>query len=450
MPRSIFSWDDFKLLMQYPHLIGHLAGFKDLTPLHSHWIKLCHDSKSDVCLMASRASYKSTAVDIIGQIYSMIKYPDSTTCIIRKTITASSEVVKAVRDISETPVIYELMRFAYFADADGNVPSNAEWHYKTRKDGKIDLSVRQSVTPECTFEALGLDSKITGRHYDAGICDDVVDINDRLHSVEREYTKLIIAEVRSNVIKKTGHTAVVGTKWFSSDLFSVLEQEGIPMEVYPWQMLPFIPPEAIEKARKSQTPAMFACNYELRYDSGADCLFKDPHMGSWDHAHNTNVICHVDPAFGGDDANGISILAKMPNGKINVVGWRKEGHVKELIPFIFQKMKFYGAKDIYMEKNSDKGYTLDAIMEHPLASSYGIWPHEYTESMNKQLKISTILYDRWDHLQFAEDTDPNYLAEIGDWSNATKDHDDCADSLASGLMQGGFAAGCMSWRNLYK
>ena len=319
MPRSIFSWDDFKLLMQYPHLIGHLAGFKDLTPLHSHWIKLCHDSKSDVCLMASRASYKSTAVDIIGQIYSMIKYPDSTTCIIRKTITAASEVVKAVRDISETPVIYELMRFAYFADADGNIPSNAEWHYKTRKDGKIDLSVRQSVTPECTFEALGLDSKITGRHYDAGICDDVVDINDRLHSVEREYTKLIIAEVRSNVIKKTGHTAVVGTKWFSSDLFSVLEQEGIPMEVYPWQMLPFIPPEAIEKARKSQTPAMFACNYELRYDSGEDCLFKDPHMGVWDHAHATNVICHVDPAFGGDDANGITIIAKIPNGKPNVI-----------------------------------------------------------------------------------------------------------------------------------
>ena len=253
-----------------------------------------------------------------------------------------------------------------------------------------------------------------------------------------------MAEVRANVVKKTGYTAIIGTKWSSSDLFPVLEQEGIPMEIYPWQMLPFIPPEAIEKARKSLTPAMFACNYEMRYDSGEDCLFEDPHMGVWDHAHATNIICHVGPAFGGDDANGITLIAKIPNGKINVVGWRKEGHIKDHIPFIFQKMKYYGAKDIYMEKNADKGYTLEAIMEHPLAQTYGIWPHEYTESMQKQLKISTILYDRWNHLQFSEDTDPDYLSEITDWSNATKDHDDCADSLASGLMQGGFAAGCSS------
>lgn len=448
--KSIYTWNDFKIFMKYPHLIGHMAGMKDLTELHSKWIHDVHDSKKDFSMMASRSSYKSSSIDTIGSIYHMIRYPEETCAITRKTYTAAAEVIKAVADITDMPAIHELMRFAFFADEDGNVPSGCDWKFRTRKEGKLNLSVRESVTPECSLEALGLDSKVTGRHYDFCICDDIVDINDRLYQATREYTKMMMGEIRSNVVKKTGHTAVIGTKWARDDAFDVLEREGVLTadNIYPWQRLPFIPASAIEDARRKQTPALFACNYELRYDSGSDCLFKDPRIGDWDFKHVKNVICHVDASYGGEDGNGITLIGSLPGDKLCVVGFKRPGHVKDHLDFICRMMQKYGAKTLYLEDNSDKGYTGDSILSNPIAKKYGIWIESYHETMQKQNKISSVLYDNWANIVFSRETDADYLCEITDWNEKTKNHDDCPDSLASALLRGNFSIN--DWRSLWK
>jgi len=448
--KSIYTWDDFKLFMKYPHLIGHLAGMNDLTAVHSKWIHDAHDGNTDFSLMACRASYKTSAIDIIGGIYRMMKYPEETMAITRKTYTAASEVVKSISDISDMPAVHELMRFAFFADRNNDIPVDCDWKFRTRKEGKLNLSIRESSTPECSIEALGLDSKVTGRHYDFCICDDIVDINDRLYQASREYTKLMMGEIRSNVVKKTGHTSIIGTKWARDDAFDVLEREGVLTtdNIYPWQKLPFIPIEAIDKARVSQSPALFACNYELRYDSGSDCLFKEPKKGAWDFKHVTNVICHVDASYGGEDNNGITLLGVLPNEKIMAVGFKRSGHVKDQLDFICQMMQHYGAKTLYLEDNSDKGYTGDSILSNSIAKKYGIWIESYHETMQKQNKISSVLYDSWNKIMFADETDAEYLCEITDWNEKTKGHDDCPDSLASALLRGKFAYS--GWKSLYQ
>lgn len=448
--KSIYTWEDFKILMKYPHLIGHLAGMNDLTFIHSDWIHNAHDSTKDFSMMACRSSYKTSAVDIIGGIYHIIKYPEETMAITRKTYTAAAEVVKSISEISDMPVIHELIRFAFFADRNNDIPSNCDWKFKIRKEGKLNLSVRESSTPECTIEALGLDSKVTGRHYDFCVCDDIVDINDRLYQSSREYTKLMMGEIRSNVVKKTGHTAVIGTKWARDDAFDVLEKEGVLTSdnIYPWQKLPFIPVSAIEDARKKQTPALFACNYELRYDSGSDCLFKEPRMGEWDYKHAAHTICQVDASYGGADNNGITILCQLPGNKIGAVGFKRSGHVKDQLDFICRTMQLYGAKTLYLEDNSDKGYTGDSILNNPVAKQYGIWIESYHETMQKQNKISSVLYDNWSNIIFAKETDSDYLCEITDWNEQTKNHDDCPDSLASGLLRGNFSLN--NWMVLYQ
>ena len=448
--KSIYTWDDYYLFMKNPHLIGYLAGMNDLQPIHSKWIHDVHDSHDDFSMMACRASFKTSAIDIIGALYRMMKEPDSTMAITRKTYTAASEVIKAIRDISEMPAVHELMRFAFFADNNGDISPKSDWKYKTRKDGKIDLSVRESSTPECTVEALGLDSKITGRHYDFCICDDIVDINDRIYSASREYTKLIMAEIRGNVVKKSGHTAIIGTKWARDDAFDVLEREGVLTadNIYPWQSLPFISEESIDKARRAQTPALFACNYELRYDSGSDCLFKEPIMKPWDFKHATNIVCHIDAAYGGADNNAITILCSLPKGRIGVAGFRRSGHIKDVMDFACRRMQYYSAKKLLMEDNSDKGYTVDQAEDMAREKHYSIWTEGYHETMNKQNKISSILYDNWDKLVFANETDAEYLCEITDWNETVTNGDDCPDSLASGLLHGGFIN--EDWRDLYK
>ena len=58
----------------------------------------------------------------------------------------------------------------------------------------------------------------------------------------------------------------------------------------------------------------------------------------------------------------------------------------------------------------------------------------YSESMNKFLKISTHLRSNWKNIIWLEDTDPEYINEILDYSEFAE-HDDSPDSAASLLRK---------------
>ena len=106
---SPFDWDKVQTLIEHPHLIGHLCGKTLLTEEHSRWIVWMHNTKEDSLLQASRGSYKTTAVIEIGLIYRLMRNPNATMAIVRKSYTAAAEVIKAVCEIMETPVIKELL-----------------------------------------------------------------------------------------------------------------------------------------------------------------------------------------------------------------------------------------------------------------------------------------------------------------------------------------------------
>ena len=56
--------------------------------------------------------------------------------------------------------------------------------------------------------------------------------------------------------------------------------------------------------------------------------------------------------------------------------------------------------------------------------------HGYHESMNKFVKISTYLRKHWKNIVWFEETDPEYINEILDYSEFAE-HDDSPDSAAS-------------------
>ena len=58
----------------------------------------------------------------------------------------------------------------------------------------------------------------------------------------------------------------------------------------------------------------------------------------------------------------------------------------------------------------------------------------YSESMNKFLKISTYLRRDWKKTIWLQDTDPEYINEILDYSEFAE-HDDSPDSAASLLRK---------------
>ena len=140
---------------------------------------------------------------------------------------------------------------------------------------------------------------------------------------------------------------------------------------------------------------------------------------------------------------------ELPNNKIAMVGFIWHKHIDDLIQEIYEKMVFYKARQLHMEENADKGSSLQKILAHPLSKTYSILGNSYNESQNKQVKIATHLHDRWYHILWSPDTHQDYLNQICDWTENSKDFDDAPDSAASLLREAGFT-NKSNWRNLYK
>ena len=59
----------------------------------------------------------------------------------------------------------------------------------------------------------------------------------------------------------------------------------------------------------------------------------------------------------------------------------------------------------------------------------GVYASGYTETMNKFVKIATILKKWWPKIRFLEGTDQEYIDQILDYTE-NAEHDDAPDSAA--------------------
>ena len=107
-----------------------------------------------------------------------------------------------------------------------------------------------------------------------------------------------------------------------------------------------------------------------------------------------------------------------------VFGKRFSKHVDDCLPEIMAYREMYRAGSITCEDNGDKGYLKKELRK------MGVVAHGYHESMNKFVKISTYLKKHWSDILFVQDTDPEYINEILDYTENAA-HDDAPDSLAS-------------------
>ena len=91
-------------------------------------------------------------------------------------------------------------------------------------------------------------------------------------------------------------------------------------------------------------------------------------------------------------------------------------------------MQHYRLGSIAVEKNADKGYVADMLRKE------GLFVDEYNETTNKFIKISSYLKQEWANIRFVEETDPDYINEILDYTENAA-HDDSPDSLSSLLRK---------------
>lgn len=415
--------DEFlRILIDQPHYLGWLIGKDKLTPLHSEWIKYVWDNPNgeNKALMAFRGGYKSTSIDVVGIIRNFLINPNERIALVRKSMTDASTIVDSVRQAMQIPVLKEVFKFAH-----GFYPKAT-----VAKEGKLRYNFKMTVTPEVSLTAFGMDSSLTGFHFDRILCDDIITLKDRISKAEREHTKEIVRELATNIIDPGKPIMFIGTPWHNDDAWNEINSY-CPIAMYSINEYNFLGEKAIEEKRKTTTPFLFSANYELELRKDTSLMFTDPlYAEGWNY-NNRYVYAHIDAGYDGSDYCALTFLSPTDSHDLTIakkfqgVGFCYPGHVKTWMEEIVRYYKRYKARAIYLETNADKGYLAEALKRK------GLNVRTYHERENKDIKISTNLYEYWNKIYWSPNTDDEYLNMIMDYRPGTKEHDDCPDSCAS-------------------
>lgn len=411
---------DIDFIAENPHVLGHLVGKEKLTPLHSDWIKYIWATDEDRALQAHRGSYKTTSISAIGPVWWWIFNPEDRIGLIRKSFSDAADVGNTIATIMETPIIKEIFKFVH------GMPLK----FRTRQYGKLNFSFKQQASPEGSFTALGLNGGITGKHFDRILLDDFVTLEDRISKAEREKTKEILREIMNNIIDPGKPVSFIGTPWHRDDAWTIVPVTPAKFNVDRCQILT---PELIAEKKRKTTPFLYAANYELKLDTDKSKMFQDPTLNvPWDFRDGT-AYAHLDASYDGNHYSALTIMAKKKNGRIQAVGFTDPGNVKDWLAHIKKMYRKYYVSTLYNETNPDKGYTADSL-ETTDSTGDGIDVTRYAEKRNKHIKISTHLYEAWDLIDWAPETDKEYLNQILDYSEGMEP-DDAPDSAASLLAE---------------
>lgn len=399
------------LLWNEPYKIGHWVGFKDLTTLHNEWLRSFLYVDDDQTLLAHRGSYKTTDLSLFLAIHTVIR-PNENVMFFRKTDDDVAEVLIQTQKILKSGCMQEIINAIYSVDLRFLRENNSEIHTNLCTSTK---GVSQVV-------GLGIGTNITGKHADIVVTDDIVNLKDRISKAERERTKTQYMELQ-NICNRGGRFINTGTPWHKEDAISIMPN----VRKYDCYSTGLITRDKLEKLRQSMSDSLFAANYELHHIADKNAMFKNPQF-----TKDENLIyggqAHIDAAYDGEDGTAYTIMKQMKDGRIIGFGKRWDKHVDDCLPEIGTYHKRFRAGSVSCEKNADKGYLAKELR------GLGYHVDAYSESMNKFLKISTYLRKNWGKIVWLEDTDPEYINEILDYSEFAS-HDDSPDSAASLLRK---------------
>lgn len=395
------------LLWNEPYKIGHWVGFKDLTTLHNEWLRSFLYADADQTLLAHRGSYKTTDLSLFLAIHTVIK-PNENVMFFRKTDDDVTEVLTQSQKILKSGAMQSVVRDLYGTELELIKENNSEIHTNLCTSTK---GVSQVV-------GLGIGTSITGKHADIVVTDDIVNLKDRISKAERERTKIQYMELQ-NICNRGGRFINTGTPWHKEDAISIMPN----VRKYDCYSTGLIKRDKLEELRQSMSDSLFAANYELKHIADKDAMFNEPKFTK-EKDLIYNGVAHIDAAYDGADGTAYTIFHKISDGRIVGFGKRWDKHVDDCLSEIGVYHKMFRAGSISCEKNADKGYLAKELR----GLGYSVNP--YDESMNKFVKISTYLRSNWKNIVWLEDTDPEYINEILDYSEHAE-HDDSPDSAAS-------------------
>lgn len=470
------------LLTREAHLVGRMLGngYDLLEPIHGEWIYEWIINPKNLSVMihqAHRNSYKSTCLRLAIAIL-MILQPTLIIILIRKSEDAVKELVGGVSKILETPLFQKFVQILH-----PEITHKGGFKKVTDTALIIDTNLNVSLSGEPQLRGVGLGSSLTGKHSKMIITDDIVTLDDRESEAERRNTISKYQELINIISVGKGFEGSIilniGTPWHEEDAFQTMEKglpdkhhiqvryENIPAKertdtqnekirranmqrglfVYNCYQTGLMTPEQIEQKRKMlNDDVLFAANYELTLVSDDEKPFpKINNVGNYTTAFFSSaweVIATIDGAYGGDDSCSLSIGAMdWDNNTVVVLGKLYKIALDKNYMELAEIMQNYGAFQLYMETNADKGLMGEKFRE------LGFDVRSYHESQNKHTKIVSTIRPYWREkgeelmpcVQFVQGTDADYLAQIHNYKKGVR-HDDAPDNLACLLLRGKFGA----------
>jgi len=399
-------YEAFEYLLRHPEIIGHEIGFKDMTALHGLWIREMVFGTEDYTLQGHRGSFKSSALSVAIALLMILK-PDKGIIFLRKTDPDVAEMMTRVSKILSSQIVKDLVALMY--DTELEITEEAQ--------GKIVTNLWQSPSGAPQIRGLGIKSSITGSHADIVITDDICNIMDRISRAERERTKLQYAELQ-NIRNRGGRIINLGTPWHKEDVFTMMPN----LHRYDCYSTGLILPEKLQSLRKSMSASLFAANYELKHIADEDALFRSAPEFFANEKLLYNGISHIDCSYGGADYTAFT-CARLEDGILYLYGRLWHRHVSEVLDECLALADRFRCWPLYTEDNGDKGFVVREIRGR------GKFGRAYHEDTNKYVKISTHLVEWWPRIRFLEASDPEYIAQIMDYT-PDADHDDAPDSAA--------------------
>lgn len=401
-----------KSLKENPVKYARLLGFNLLTDLHNEWIKdMVWQQEDDETLLAHRGSYKTTCVSFALALIIVLK-PNKTTIFIRKTDTDVVEIAKQTDKILRSDLFSYIAKEIYGVDL--VVTSNSY---------QIDTNLNTGTKGTPQLICLGIHTSLTGKHSDYIFTDDIANVQDRTSQAERNSTKIQYQELQ-NVKNRDGRIFNTCTPWHKQDVISELMPNK---KFYDCYTTGLITADKLRALRESMDPSLFAANYELKHIASDKALFGKPNYCN-DETLLYEGVSHIDASYGGADWTAYTIMKKEPNGTIYALGKTWQKHVDDCLGEIQALQERFIAGTVWNEKNADKGYLAKELQKR------GMFPKLYQEKQNKYVKISTYLRREWKHIYWLEETDPDYMNQILDYTE-NAEHDDCPDSAASLIRQ---------------
>lgn len=394
------------LLRNEPYKIGQLCGFKDLTELHNEWLKMMIYGDEEFTLLAHRGSYKTTCLSICFA-FVIVLFPYKTIIFVRKTDDDVIEVIKQVSNLLKTSIFQTIALRLY----------GCEIKFTQDTSFKLDTSLNTSTKGMVQLLGIGSSGSLTGKHADIVVTDDIVNLKDRISRAERERVKNVYMELQ-NVKNRGGRIFNTGTPWHKEDCIATKMPNKITYDCYSTGL---IDREKLEQIRQSMTPSLFSANYELKHIADADALFTNPKFTN-DETLIYDGVSHIDASYGGEDGTAYTIC-KFVGGKFYMLGKRWNKHVDDCLSEIYALQDKYRVGSISCERNADKGYLAKELRNN------GQYVEDYSENMNKFIKISTYLRKYWNDIIWLEETDADYINEILDYTENAQ-HDDAPDSAS--------------------